>query len=324
MLRLAAQDTSFDAAGGAPADYSVGDFAAVSCHDYPTIWDVSARPTRRSAQLDRAIARLRPGVFAPFSKRVWLASLDENQLVPGCLEWPAPRYPDPPFPARSRPHIPVLVLDGEFDQATPVADARRVAAHWPDSTYVEVRNTAHISALADFQGCATGIVRRFLTRLDAGDTSCAARTPGVEVARFPRRVGRAPGATAADRAAWTAAATVGDAFARWYNLMFGVDGHGLRGGRFTVAGGYYSHRLLRIRFSGDRFVSDLAVPGLATWTRTVYSVRAALRLRGPAAASGRIVLTFATGGADARATVSGTIGGRPVRVTLPAPWTPQG
>jgi hypothetical protein len=218
----------------------------------------------------------------------------------------------------------VLVLDGEFDQATPVADARRAASHWHDSTYVQVQDTAHISALADFQGCATGIVRRFLSRIAAGDTSCAGRVPGVEVARFPRRLGLAPGSGAADRAAWTAAATVGDAFARWYNLMYGVHGYGLRGGRFSVAGGYYSHRPLRIKFAGDRFVSNLAVSGAATWTRTARSVRADLSLRGPAAASGRIVLVFATGGPHARATVTGTLGGRRVHVALASPWTPQG
>ncbi len=200
IMRLAAEDVSFDAAGGGAAGYSVGDFAAVSCHDYPTIWDVAASPATRQAELERAIARLPAGVFGPFPKRVWLGSLDENQLVFGCVDWPAPRFADPPFPARARPHIPVLVLDGEFDQATPVADARLAAAAWPDSTYVQVRNTNHVSALADFQGCASGLVRRFLTHLAAGDTSCAARVPAVEVARFPAELrGRAACACARRR-----------------------------------------------------------------------------------------------------------------------------
>ena len=271
IMRVAAEDVSFDAAGGGAASYSVGDFAAVSCHDYPTIWDVAASPAVRQAQLRRAIDRLPAGVFAPFRKRVWLGSLDENQLVFGCVGWPAPPFPDPPFPGGARPRVPVLVLDGEFDQATPVADARRAAAAWPDSTYVQVRNTNHVSALADFQGCASGIVRRFLAGLAAGDTSCAGRVPAVEVARFPARLRAAPPARALagdargrprTAAAWVAGAVVGDAFTRWYNLMFGVDGHGLRGGRFTVSGGYYSERPLQIRFHGDRFVAGLAASGL--------------------------------------------------------------
>jgi hypothetical protein len=226
----------------------------------------------------------------------------------------------------------VLVLDGEFDQATPVADARRAAAAWPDSTYVQVRNTNHVSALADFQGCASGIVRRFLAGLAAGDTSCAARVPAVEVARFPARLGAAPPASplagdgsgqAAHRAAWVAGAVVGDAYTRWYNLMFGVAGHGLRGGRFTVGGGYYSERALRIRFHGDRFVRDLAVSGLATWNRSAHRMRAALTLSGPPGASGRIVLAFSTAPGGGRAVATGRVGGRRLHVAFPVPWTPQ-
>jgi pimeloyl-ACP methyl ester carboxylesterase len=333
LRRLAAEDASFDASGGSPADYSVGDQAAVSCHDFPSVWGASASPAQRRVQLARAIARLPRAVYAPFSKRVWLASLYQNQLVYGCLQWPAPSVPDPAFPAGPRPHIPVLVLDGEYDQATPVADARRTAAHWPDSTYVEVRNTAHISALADFQGCASGIVRRFLRTLSAGDRSCARHAPAVEVADFPATLGAAPAAgrmpgdrssAAARRAVWVAAATIGDAYTRWYNLMYGSVGHGLRGGRYTTAGPYYSMRPVHIRFTGDRFVAGLAVSGTSTWTRTAHRMRGTLVLAGPRAASGRIVLEIPTGRSGARATAVGMLGGRPVHLSLPTPWTPEG
>ena len=44
MLRLAAEDVSFNAAGGNAAGYSVGDLEAVSCHDYPAGWNVAAAP----------------------------------------------------------------------------------------------------------------------------------------------------------------------------------------------------------------------------------------------------------------------------------------
>ena len=68
--------------------------------------------------------------------------------------------------------------------------------------------------------------------------------------------------------------------------MYGVVGHGLHGGRFTVLGPYasYAHPL-EIRFHGDRFVPGLAVSGRAIWNRTTLRLRAALRLRGPAGAS---------------------------------------
>ena len=310
---------------GPAAGYSVGDYDAVSCHDYPTIWDVSASIPERRRQLNAAIAKLPAGVFAPFNTAVYLNSLDENQLVRGCLEWPAPTISDPAFPHLAYPHIPVLILDGEYDQATPVADARKAAAAWPDSTFVEVRNTGHISALDDFGGCASGIVRRFLATLNAGDTSCAEPTPPVVVVpSFPALLAKAPGSTTAQRAAWVAAQTVGDGFSRWWNLMYTTHGVGLRGGGFTVSGPYTSLKPLTLTFHGDRFVGDLAVSGTATFDRTTDAVHATLRLAGAEAASGRLTIDFATDTPGAMATVTGTLGGAAVSLTTPAPWATQG
>ena len=44
MLRLAAEDVAFDLPGGSPSSYSVGDYLAVACHDYPTVWSKADRP----------------------------------------------------------------------------------------------------------------------------------------------------------------------------------------------------------------------------------------------------------------------------------------
>ena len=324
MLRLAAEDVSENVNGPATG-YSVGDYDAVSCHDYPTIWDVNASVAERRTQLDAAIAKLPSGIFAPFDKTTYLNSLDENQLVRGCLDWPAPAIPDPAFPKGAYPHIPVLILDGEYDQATPVADARKAAAAWPDSTFVEVRNTGHISALDDFGGCASGIVRRFLTTLNAGDTSCASRTPYVVVVpKFPAELSGAPGSTTAQRAAWVAGQVVGDGFSRWWNLMYTTTGVGLRGGGFTVKGPYTSLKPLSLLFHGDRFVNDLAVSGTAVFNRMTDSVHAALTLAGAPAASGTLTLDFDTDRLGAMATVTGHLGGAQVNVQIPAPWATQG
>ena len=85
------------------------------------------------------------------------------------------------------------MTNGEFDQSTPAHDARLVARHWPNSTLVIVRNTVHITALADWQSCASVYVRRFIQTLDAGDTSCARTMPPMNVvARFPVHLAGAP------------------------------------------------------------------------------------------------------------------------------------
>jgi hypothetical protein len=52
-------------------------------------------------------------------------------------------------------------------------------------------------------------------------------------------------------------------------------------------------------------------------------MRATLTLAGPPAASGRIVLAFSTAPGGGAAVARGTLGGRPVHVSLPVPWAPQ-
>ena len=334
LLRLAAEDVSFTATGGSPGSYSQGDYMAVYCHDQPTAWDPAANLATRRTQLAAAIAALPRDAFAPFSFPVWLNSLYESQLVRGCLKWPAPTISDPPFPPPGTPypHVPVLVLNGGFDQATPAPDARRVAASFPNATFVLMHNAGHVTAVYDYENCASVIARRFLQTRHAGDTSCATHLPAVNVVKtFPLRLAGAPmgvptvgdhSAPIDRRAAWVAQQTVGDAMVRWYNLMYGVRGMGLRGGTFTVAGPYLSTAPLTFRFDRDRFTRDLATSGTATWSRATYRLRASLRIDGPGNEDGFLFLTCVTDRAGARARVSGMLGGRHVSLIVPVPWSP--
>ncbi len=334
--RLAAEDVSLDTGGGAPSGYSAGDLEAVSCHDYPTAWDTSSGGAGRAAQLARAVRRLGPRAFFPFSKRVWLASLDENELVYGCLRWPRPPVADPPFPpAVGFPRIPVLVLDGLLDQATPLGDASKVAAAWPDATFVRVANSNHVTAQVDFLDCVSVITRRYLATGAAGNTSCAGRVPAQYVVPvFPRDVARAPAAVPADRAdrstkldrqaAWAATETIGDALERWYNLLAGGRGHGLYGGSFEISGGYYSYRPLVLRLHSTRFVSDLAVSGKAIWDRKSSALRAMLAVAGPHGLSGHLRIEWSTDAQAPTATEQGTIDRRAVRLRMPATYSAHG
>ena len=331
MLRLAAEDVAENESGGA-FGYSVGDLEVVSCHDYPTVWKQSAPIPQRRAELSAAIAALPPDTFAPFSKSVYLASYDENQLVFGCLDWKPPVHPDPPFPAGlAYPHTPVLIFDGQFDQATPVADAKKVAASWPDSTFVEVANANHVTAEGDLDGCTSVILQHFLRTLSAGSTACAAAMPPVNVvSAFPERLAAAPaaagsGSPLARRVAWVTAQTVGDAFARWFNLMSTDTGHGLYGGSYTVEGTYESTAPVTIALDGSRFVRDLAVTGDAVWNRTTRTIAATLTVRSQSGRAGTLTLHWDTGVYTARApaTVTGTFAGSHVSVHLAAPWSPE-
>jgi pimeloyl-ACP methyl ester carboxylesterase len=334
MLRLAAEDATANEAGGAASAYSAGDYAAVACHDYPALWDVHAGLAARRSQLAAAEAGVGSNAFAPFRKSVWLASLDEDQLVRGCIRWPAPPVRDPAFPPAPRPDLHVLVLNGEFDQATPVADARRAAGAFPHAVYVQVASTGHITALADFQRCASAIARRFLQTLAAGDARCASRMPAqVVMPSFPVRLPQAPQLRAAgadDRstklarqAAWVGSETVGDAYARWYSDMYGTLGHGLRGGSYRIAGGYLSGAPLVIDFRGDRLTADLAATGSASWNRRTLVTTAVLRMAGPAA-SGMLRVDWSTLHPGRGVRVTGDVNGRRVDLRGPAPWVPHG
>jgi pimeloyl-ACP methyl ester carboxylesterase len=337
LLRLAAEDTTANAAGGAPSGYSAGDLMAVSCHDYPTVWPTSVDPALRRVELSRAISKLEPNVFAPFSNSVYLRSYDENELVYGCLEWPAPTVPDPPFPNRiDHPHTPVLIFDGQFDQATPMADARKVSTAWRNSTLVEVANANHVTADGDMDRCTSVILQRFIRTLSAGSTSCAKAMPPITVRPdFPSQLAGAPAArpVAGDRApalgrraGWAAAETVGDALAQWFNLMESDTGHGLYGGTFKVGGGaYYSFQPIRLTLHRCRFVKDLAVSGTVLWQRSTGVVRATVVTRGRHGSSGRFSIRWGTGVGNARspATLAGTFNGASVRGELSPPWVLQ-
>ena len=326
MLRLAAEDlTSVEA--GPVESYSEGAYAAVACHDYPAIWNVASGFAARRAELAASRAQLPGDAFAPFSQDVWLDSLYEHQLVYGCLRWPAPAVADPPAPpGAAYPAVPVLVLNGDLDVITPMSDAARAAALFPNATLVPVGNAVHVTALADFDDCAARIVRDFLRSHVVGDTSCASELAELHVVpAFPRTTAAAPAATGAAgdasnagdrRAGWTAAHTVADALSRWW-LMYGLRGHGLRGGTFRTGGEYYGTDPVTFRLRGVRFTRDLAVSGRAAWDREALRMTGRVRLSG--ARTGRLRIAWATGVKAATATVRGKLGGRAVRLTLPAP-----
>ena len=218
----------------AGAEYSEAHYLAVACHDYPQAFDQSLPlGAQRQASLDAARRALPANAFAPFPRDVWAASSWMSYDL--CITWPAPLHADPPLPAGTAyPSTPTLVLNGDLDQRTSSEGARRVAAAFRASTFVEVANVGHVTAISDLQGCTTGLVRRFWRDLTAGDTSCAASAyPGVRVVdAFARGLAdvdpawRSGQATPrARRAAKAAAATVADVTWRWQSML-GTEGVG--------------------------------------------------------------------------------------------------
>lgn len=146
-------------------EFSYGLEIAVECNDYPLLWDPRAPVGERIRQLSAAAQRLPADHFAPFGRREYLLSTAAH--LTSCLTWPAP--PDgglePPVPSDwSAPRsFPTLILAGQLDDITSVAEARQVQARFPRSRLYVVPNRGHASSLYfPFRSPAVGAIRAFV------------------------------------------------------------------------------------------------------------------------------------------------------------------
>ncbi|MDP9065476.1 MAG: alpha/beta fold hydrolase [Pseudomonadota bacterium] len=152
ILRLAAEYNTSQ--GVDPSTYSAGLFTAVSCSDYPLLFNLSAPPATRRRQLDAAIEsteRQRPRLYAPFTITEALGSSANINPLALCLDWPAPSpaYPQGQSipPGVSLPGVPTLILNGEFDSVTSPEDGRQTARQFPKATQIIIPNQGHVTAL---------------------------------------------------------------------------------------------------------------------------------------------------------------------------------
>jgi len=342
LLRLVAE--AVDGGGGGVDDtaYSEGADAAVSCHDYPQLFDMRATPATRLLQLAASVRKEQkadPTVYAPFTINEYIASSWEE--VNWCLQWPvAPSWQPagPPVPpAGHYPRVPVLVLSGELDSITTPAEGAIVASQFPAARQVIVSNSFHVTALGDTDNCAVTILRSFVKDprrgLDGPVLACAAAVPPLRAvgsyapsftATPPALAGPGSGTgVLALRAAATAALTTADVLDRWFNNYTG-SGAGLYGGTWSYSG----DRLTTFTMVRVRLTRDLAVSGTISWGRYSHVLTANLRLV-QVDAAGRPVSSGAVNGTlDARwdtrvpgaiASLSGVLGGRPVVATMLAP-----
>jgi pimeloyl-ACP methyl ester carboxylesterase len=322
ILRLAAETVTVEAGASDPYYSSEALYLAVICHDYPQLWDFSTPIAARRAEAARRIAAYPEGTFAPFSASAWTGT--DYEGVFACLRWPSPARPDPPDPPGAvYPEVPTLVLNGDLDTITASSGAREVARRFPGSTFVELENSVHVTALYDWDLCASRIYISFVRNLDPGDTSCAEEIGEWNlVPAFARSVTevdvarRAPGddSTRDDRRLATAAAlTAADVIARWM-VNYDGTGVGLRGGRWTY-GGYPN---VRFRLVNTRLVPGVSVSGTVRWAYRGGASSANVEVTGPGGVTGTLRIAWLKQ-PHATATVAGTIDGRRLRATMPAP-----
>ena len=269
LLRLTAESV-YGGSGGDPADYSEGLDAAVSCHDYPQLYDMTATPdVRRAEYADsvRAQIVINSQIYAPFTVGEYLRS--DWEMADWCLNWPvaptsAPAGPPAP-PSGSYPAVPTLVLSGELDSITTPAEGALIASEFPAAHQVIVANSFHVTADGDTDNCAVQILRQFVARprtgLTARRVSCANQVPPLRaVADYGRsyRDGSAaralPGSAVGGNglhAAASAVRTAADLLDRWFDNYSG-SGHGLHGGTWSYTGDRVVHfRVKNVRLTQE-------------------------------------------------------------------------
>jgi hypothetical protein len=176
--------------------------------------------------------------------------------------------------------IPILVIGGDLDSLTPLADAREFGPTLGRNVRViPLPNTVHVTSEGDdylFEGanCARRIIREFVSapdRLKSLDARCAPSIPAVHTpGAYPLSIEGIPAATVlsgtdpgedARKSVALAAQALADVSFRWY-YSSAHNGPGLRGGSFRAAPATEG---VRFTLNGIRFVSDATVDGTGTW-----------------------------------------------------------
>ena len=331
LLRLVAENVS----GDAPEltyGYSRGLYSAVSCMDYPEIYNMNADFAERLRERDAALAEAElkdPGVYAPLTLAEFQTVSIDTSLLNYCLQWPIshPPYPvgQPIPPSEHFTQAPTLVINGGLDMLTPAAGGALVAEQFPHGQHLVIANSFHVDALDDVDNCTQPIVRRFVATLDPGDTSCAAQVTTIRLVPFfpllaaqaiPAVPGSGNSANAHELALVSAAVqTAGDVQARWYVNYSGSDS-GLRGGTWTWT---QPDEVASFTLNAVRWTTDLAVSGSMVWDQISGVVRAELRFTADDGTSGTVSAIWNDQQSQLAAQLTGTVAGQTVAASMPAP-----
>ena len=178
--------------------YSEGLDAAVACHDYPQLFDMTAAPRTRLRQYQRALTRRTASHPVHLRARSRSASTPaptgrSSTGAPGGRGAAADNPARPPRPAGGHySRVPTLVLSGELDSITTAAEGAIVARQFPRVEADRRRQQLprrRPSATPTTAPC--GILRRFV------------RTPSaVAAATRVRRRCRRSARSAASRGCW--------------------------------------------------------------------------------------------------------------------------
>jgi pimeloyl-ACP methyl ester carboxylesterase len=335
-----------------PRRWSAGLAAAVMCQDPPQIFDMRLEPAARAAERDRLLAERRasaPDTYAPFTIDEYRALPLDYSYIDQCVAWPvlSPRLAAAHVGvgngigagahagAAEYPDVPALVLSGDLDNITTVADGAAVAHEFARGRQLIVVNGFHVNALPRARSpCAADITRRFLATLAPGDLGCLDRgAPLRLVPAFARSVDELTPVAArrgnqADvdrrKIAQAALQTLGDVLARVDQNVTG-SGKGLRGGAFRLVEDRAGRPLQRaatrrVTLDQVRWTLDLVVSGVLERAPGPFAaIRARLRIERPGGLAGALRIAWREGAAAPIAQIDGVIGGEMLAALAPAP-----
>ncbi len=328
LLRLYAERLAVDEAYfGIPARWYSGElYFAVSCLDYPQLFDMTAPTSVRLEQLATAEEALPPQTFAPFTTAEWLGQDENTEAYTACASWPSPVHGQPPTvgaPPLLPADLPVLILGGELDTWTPPSGVPQVMGELGgDTRFVELANATHVVGEGD-TACGSELVRQFVDSPSALwhlDVSCADAVPPIDtVGIYAQSVDQQPPLTASPgntaplialRAAAVAVGTVGDARARNEAIDASFD-HGLHGGTVRLgAGGDV------LELSRDQLVPGVPVSGDVRDLPSAVTAHVDVPVPGLGRAS--LTIRWDPSVADPLASVTGRVAGDSVEGSTPA------
>jgi pimeloyl-ACP methyl ester carboxylesterase len=140
---------------GDSGDINTARLLATSCIEARLPWAPDSSVVSRADALKAFVAAHSEG-FAPFSAKTVLAST----VTALCEKWPP--TPKPASVSYLGPNVPVLVISGRADLRTPLEDARRTAAQYPNAKVLAVPGVGHSVLTSDVSGCAVRGLVTFL------------------------------------------------------------------------------------------------------------------------------------------------------------------
>ena len=280
-------------------DLSFGLNAATNCLDGRFPWAPGTPPSARRAAINSAVAAMPSGTFGPFGN--WASRIGTAFF---CEQWPSPSGNTPLGPG-PLPNVPVVAINGGFDLRTPTANAVAVINRFPQGKLLVVPGVGHSVLTADVTGCSQNYVRRWiLGTLVAPDR--AQCTPRIEplikvLGAFPRR----PAKRSVQTTLTTAAKTLREAQATWFQLLFSTT--------TFVPRGVYGGKLANLKNAdGFTLTRYSLAPGVVVSGRITFvdigppsTYKGTIKVSGSAAVAG--TLKIAQNGR-----ITGTLGGRRV------------